>query len=408
MDGSVSATGTISSNSVPTRIGAYAGGSPGEYMDGRIDQVRIWSRALSPAEVAAHFATSPRVVHESGLRAVSTVRGPLMSGSNHVGPGESITWSGVTAYYEGTTVTPPDSEFDLRIQENPATTWTQSTGASLNLITNAPSGDDSSDVHNVEIVGVPGGGPHGRRSFLLRVDATAPGPTPSLTANGASPSAWTDTDSFTIAAVAPQDLTGISAAWYKINSLPTSPGDGTRQVAVPFVVSTSTDGVTPLYLWAEDGVGNKDHNSRVQVDLRLDRVAPAFIDFEIYEDGAWRPLSYWQHSNQTPLIRATMSAGHSGLQVSTAQWRYSTNGGGSWSGLTGTGLSVHTCAGMSGCAASDGQTGTFYVKIASIPFNLDSGTQNQFQIQARKMSGPATTSIVAPQNVKIDTGGPAI
>ncbi|HLF07001.1 MAG TPA: hypothetical protein VI893_07530, partial [Thermoplasmata archaeon] len=212
--------------------------------------------------------------------------------------------------------------------------------------------------------------------------------------------------SFTIAATPPLDLTGVAAAWYKKDSVPTSPGDGTR-TNVPFTTSVVTSGVHPLYLWAEDGVGNKDHNNRAQVDLRLDITPPAFFTFEIYEDDAWRSLSYWQHSNQTPYVRVTMSAGFSGLQVSSVQWRYSTDGGGSWSSLTGAGISMHTCAAMSGCPASDGVTGTLYAKIGSIPFNQDSGTENQFQIQARKMSGPATTTIVAPQTIKIDTIGPA-
>lgn len=52
--------GTLTSNtaSLDSRIGAQGGGG-GEFVDGTVDDVKIWQRALSPAEIAAQAVPEP-------------------------------------------------------------------------------------------------------------------------------------------------------------------------------------------------------------------------------------------------------------------------------------------------------------------------------------------------------------
>lgn len=50
LDSTLSVAGTISTNNSPFYI-ANSPGSPGEYLDGRIDNLAIWNVALTPAEV---------------------------------------------------------------------------------------------------------------------------------------------------------------------------------------------------------------------------------------------------------------------------------------------------------------------------------------------------------------------
>jgi hypothetical protein len=91
----------------------------------------------------------------------------------------------------------------------------------------------------------------------------------------ASPSAWSNLASFEVNWTNPSDPSGVVAAWYKIGSLPASPTDGTRSTSKPLNVMATAEGGQHIYVWLEDGVGNKDHGARAATMLYFDGTAPS-------------------------------------------------------------------------------------------------------------------------------------
>ncbi len=120
---------------------------------------------------------------------------------------------------------------------------------------------------------------------VLRLDTTPP--PPPLTVPQVTPVGWqTDPNAtFTVTWQNPTDPSGIAGACYKLGTAPTRPDDGTcvagdnlMQIAA---IRAPAPGSHHLFLWLEDGAGNRDHNRRgVAVDaVRWDPVAPElFID----------------------------------------------------------------------------------------------------------------------------------
>ena len=106
---------------------------------------------------------------------------------------------------------------------------------------------------------------------LNPIDATPP-PAPINLA--ATPSSWTNVNSFSIDWTNPSDPSGIAAAWYKVGSVPNSSTDGTRTTNKPFTASAAAQGGQTIYVWLEDGAGNKDHNNRSNTTLFWDATAP--------------------------------------------------------------------------------------------------------------------------------------
>jgi len=102
-------------------------------------------------------------------------------------------------------------------------------------------------------------------------DTIAPPPPQDLSV---TPSGWTNKNSFVIDWTNPFDHSGIAAAWYKVSSMPNSPIDGIRTASKPFTVQASAEGEQPIYIWLEDGVGNKDHNNRSSGVLHYDGTPP--------------------------------------------------------------------------------------------------------------------------------------
>jgi len=99
-------------------------------------------------------------------------------------------------------------------------------------------------------------------------------PPPAPIGLNATPSGWTNNNSFQINWTNPSDPSGIAAAWYKRGSIPASDTDGTRTTSKPFTVSASLQGGQPIYVWLEDGAENKSHNNRSSTTLYYDGTAP--------------------------------------------------------------------------------------------------------------------------------------
>ncbi len=112
----------------------------------------------------------------SGTLAVSgAVNGAITCGSDWVQGAESLTWTGVTAVYEGSGVSPADGDFDLRITDDDTGSWSQLTGAALSLGTTSDNATDPSDVHDVDLVNIPAGGSDvSAVSCEIKVDAGIP------------------------------------------------------------------------------------------------------------------------------------------------------------------------------------------------------------------------------------------
>ncbi|MEA3323707.1 MAG: hypothetical protein U9Q37_01005, partial [Euryarchaeota archaeon] len=81
----------------------------------------------------------------------------------------------------------------------------------------------------------------------------------------------------------------------------------------------------------------------------------------------WRDFSLtdWV-ADQTPDCTIEVKDKTAGLDVSTACYKYSNDGGSSWSGWT-----------SASCTGSDGTTSYQTLTASSVPFNRDSGTQNK-------------------------------
>jgi len=100
----------------------------------------------------------------------------------------------------------------------------------------------------------------------------APGPPLDLTA---SPAGWHNSIDVAVDWTNPPDPSGIAAAWYKVGSIPLSLNDGTRSTSKPLLAAATAEGGQSLYLWLEDGVGNRDHTASATITLYYDATAPS-------------------------------------------------------------------------------------------------------------------------------------
>jgi len=102
-------------------------------------------------------------------------------------------------------------------------------------------------------------------------DIEAPGAPVNL---AATPSGWQNGVSFTLDWTSPTDPSGVAAAWYKVGSVPVSATDGTRSTNKPMSVGATAEGGQNIFVWLEDGVGNKNHAARAVTMVYYDGTAP--------------------------------------------------------------------------------------------------------------------------------------
>ncbi|MFX0024187.1 MAG: hypothetical protein ACFE9S_17810, partial [Candidatus Hermodarchaeota archaeon] len=122
----------------------------------------------------------------------------------------------------------------------------------------------------------------------LYLDTSDPLAPSSLTA---TPSLWTNLDSFNITWVNPSDMSGIVGAYYKLNEIPGSDDDGNYVAGIDIEsisnISVSSDGNHTLYVWLVDKAGNVNYNNYRTVQLYLDEAEPLIIDSQDGDD-TWR------------------------------------------------------------------------------------------------------------------------
>jgi hypothetical protein len=102
--------------------------------------------------------------------------------------------------------------------------------------------------------------------------------------------------------------------------------------------------------------------------------------------------SGWISTTQSPSVFAKAIDSVSGISVTSGQYRYSTNGGGSWSG--------YLPASVSG---SNGVTTTQSMTAANVPFGQDSATQNRIEFKIADLVGNVG---LAQATIKIDITPP--
>jgi len=123
-------------------------------------------------------------------------------------------------------------------------------------------------------------------------------------------------------------------------------------------------------------------------------------DYEVYIICEQIPPNYWQNfipsgwwtTDQTPDCSVEVKDNESGLDVSTAKYRYSTDGGSNWNGW-------FSCS----CTGDDGTTSFENISVENVPFNQDSKDQNKIEFRIDDMCGNTGNATFI---VKIDTEPP--
>ncbi len=107
-------------------------------------------------------------------------------------------------------------------------------------------------------------------------DSTPPASPLDLTANGSNPSPWQSGSTFAINWINPVDESGIARSYRKLGTAPTFDDDfdAVGPASGPFSIDSRMEGEQPLYLWLEDGRGNRDYNHNARVGLRHDSTLP--------------------------------------------------------------------------------------------------------------------------------------
>lgn len=109
--------------------------------------------------------------------------------------------------------------------------------------------------------------------YIVSVDVPGPGAPQEL---AATPSGWTSTASFSVQWTNPPDPAPVAAAWYRLDSAPISPTDGTSVITTTSIsgITSATDGAIPVYVWLEDALGRIGYHNAVSTTLRLDTTPP--------------------------------------------------------------------------------------------------------------------------------------
>jgi len=171
---------------------------------------------------------------------------------------------------------------------------------------------------------------------------------------------------------------GVEGYYYELDN-PT-PDYWTTSTSVSY--TNLPDGIHTFYVRAKDKAGN------------LGEVGSHEIKIDTSPPGNWQGFSPsgWT-SDKSPTCSIKVKDALSGLDISTAEYRYSTNGGTSWSGWK----SVS-------CTGSDGTTSYQTITAKNVPFNRDSKDKNKIQFRIKDMAG--NTGISPIYTVKIDTAKP--
>lgn len=145
---------------------------------------------------------------------------------------------------------------------------------------------------------------------------------------------------------------------------------------------------------AADDRGNSFLSNFRYVSVTIDNQAPE--GFSIIYPMGWI-------TNQTPTVIAKFNTDLSGVDISTVQYTYSTDGNlypYNWVAVTAV-YYDEECTNL----AYDGRTGWIYAKIENVPFYIDSSTDNTIRFRASDMVGNQGTQATASV-IQIDVTKP--
>ncbi|MCX6122023.1 MAG: FG-GAP-like repeat-containing protein [Ignavibacteriales bacterium] len=139
-----------------------------------------------------------------------------------------------------------------------------------------------------------------------------------------APSGWTNQNTFNITWTNPSDPSGIAKLWYIIDTIPTtsSPGKAVVTSTQTLQINISSAGTHQIYLYLEDGTGNKDPNNRAKIAAKYDDVAP------VIQHDSTAVANFETASPQAIIIQATAADGVSGQKSLQLLYR---RAGVSWS-----------------------------------------------------------------------------
>jgi len=136
---------------------------------------------------------------------------------------------------------------------------------------------------------------------------------------------------------------------------------------------------------AVDNLGEAGEWDTSDASFGIDNTDPG--DWQYFSPSSWT-------NDQTPDCTIKVRDTASGLDVSTAYYKYSTNGGSTWNGWI-----------SATCTGSDGTTDYQTITASNVPFNQDSETQNKIKFKISDMAGNTVESSV--YTVKIDATPPS-
>ncbi len=162
--------------------------------------------------------------------------------------------------------------------------------------------------------------------------------------------------------------------------------------AVPFGQDSDTDNT--IRFRAVDAAGNLGTQANATI-IKIDTRGPRF--FNIDEPSDWV-------TNQTPRVSFAFNEVLDGLNVSTVEYSYSTDGNQTWSAWAPVD-GVYNDSGYS-MPAVDGEVGWAWAEILVVPFNQESETQNTIRFRVMDLAGNLGTS--TNFTIKIDSTIPLI
>ncbi|MHA2127051.1 MAG: hypothetical protein ACXABO_16875 [Promethearchaeota archaeon] len=135
----------------------------------------------------------------------------------------------------------------------------------------------------------------------LYLDSTNPAAPSTLVA---TPSSWTNTDSFNISWANPSDTSGIVGTYYKLDLTPISDDDGIytagADIESVFDISVLTDGIHTIYVWLVDAAGNVNHSNYALTQFYLDVSDPSVPSILIVTPPSWTSIDSFNVSWSNP------------------------------------------------------------------------------------------------------------
>ncbi|MDZ7722361.1 MAG: VCBS repeat-containing protein [candidate division KSB1 bacterium] len=111
-------------------------------------------------------------------------------------------------------------------------------------------------------------------------DSTPPDAPLSVKINGQDPTVWFSDTSLTLSWKNPDDLSGISAVYYKYGTAPETAEDYSGMQRIngdsSIILNTIPENGVRCFLWLEDGVGNTDHTRYTEIYIKNDNTVSGY------------------------------------------------------------------------------------------------------------------------------------